>query len=226
MVVVSDTETDPAKILPGIQGSVLRPCVVTPREVVTLVPPPTCVLLDWRAARDRALHVVELLRGRDPAAPAILVVLGEDALSELDEGWQVDDVVLRTASAAEVSARVRLRTAAAARAAGRLVDGIEHGPLRIERSTHSVLLDGQEVSLTFREFELLAYLAERPDRVCGRAELLHVVWGKSSMKGARTIDVHVARLRRKLGHRHGALLETVRSVGYRLRVRPPAEWAA
>ncbi|ETK32318.1 hypothetical protein MPTA5024_30460 [Microbispora sp. ATCC PTA-5024] len=86
--------------------------------------------------------------------------------------------------------------------------------LVVDRAARVVRVDGEEIELTFREFELLDYLSSAPGRVYNRRQLLAAVWDRYGEEGARTVDVHVLRLRRKLG-RHAARIVTVRNVGYK-----------
>ncbi len=92
---------------------------------------------------------------------------------------------------------------------------IVYGPLMINPATYQAMLDGRPLDLTYMEYELLKYFAQRPGRVCTREVLLGQVWGYEYYGGARTVDVHVRRLRAKLGEPHANLISTVRSVGYR-----------
>jgi two-component system, OmpR family, response regulator ResD len=96
---------------------------------------------------------------------------------------------------------------------------IEHGPLRIEPATRRVILDGEEIALTMREFDLLAYLAEHPGRVYSRDQLMETVWGEPFFNDTSTVTVHIRRLRAKLGDdpAEPRFIETVWGVGYRLR---------
>ena len=89
------------------------------------------------------------------------------------------------------------------------------GDLTIDEATYSARLRGRALDLTFKEFELLKFLAQHPGRVFTRAHLLQEVWGYDYFGGTRTVDVHVRRLRAKLGPEHEALIGTVRNVGYR-----------
>jgi DNA-binding response OmpR family regulator len=109
-------------------------------------------------------------------------------------------------------ARIRalLRRAQPTTAAGR----IELGDLLVDTLAHEVLVQGRKLSLTRREFELLAFLAAQPERVHSREELLRKVWGYDYVGETRTVDVHVRRLRAKLGEQN-RLIETVTGVGYR-----------
>jgi DNA-binding winged helix-turn-helix (wHTH) protein len=92
---------------------------------------------------------------------------------------------------------------------------IRNGDLSVDEATYSAKLKGRVLDLTFKEFELLKYLAQHPGRVFTRAQLLQEVWGYDYFGGTRTVDVHVRRLRAKLGPEHESLIGTVRNVGYR-----------
>jgi DNA-binding response OmpR family regulator len=94
-------------------------------------------------------------------------------------------------------------------------DEIRSGDLSIDEATYTARLRGRVLDLTFKEFELLKYLAQHPGRVFTRAQLLQEVWGYDYFGGTRTVDVHVRRLRAKLGTEYEALIGTVRNVGYR-----------
>jgi DNA-binding response OmpR family regulator len=139
----------------------------------------------------------------------------EGGLAAVTADWGIDDVLLDTAGPAEVEARLRL-------AMGRqqIVNDdspmeIRNGDLSVDEATYSAKLKGRVLDLTFKEFELLKYLAQHPGRVFTRAQLLQEVWGYDYFGGTRTVDVHVRRLRAKLGPEHEALIGTVRNVGYR-----------
>jgi DNA-binding response OmpR family regulator len=91
---------------------------------------------------------------------------------------------------------------------------IEYGPLAMNLETYQAAIDGRPLDLTYMEYELLRYLASQPGKVFTRETLLNRVWGYDYYGGARTVDVHVRRLRSKLGEEHAGLIQTVRSVGY------------
>jgi len=97
---------------------------------------------------------------------------------------------------------------------------IKVGELTVNPDNYQTYVRGRPLDLTYKEFELLKFLAQRPGRVCGRDLLLREVWGYDYYGGTRTVDVHVRRLRAKLGAEHEALIETIRNVGYRLVPRP------
>jgi DNA-binding response OmpR family regulator len=144
----------------------------------------------------------------------VLVVINDGGLAALKATWGFDDWVLPRAQPAEVETRLRLvveRHRAARRSRAASV-----GELSIDEETYVVRLSGRPLDLTYREFELLKYLANNPGRVFTRGQLLQEVWGYDYYGGTRTVDVHIRRLRAKLGAEHEALIGTVRGVGYKL----------
>ena len=94
-------------------------------------------------------------------------------------------------------------------------DIIEYGPLMLNLETYQAAVSGRVLDLTYMEYELLRFLAGHPAKVFTRETLLSRVWGYEYYGGARTVDVHIRRLRAKLGEEHAHLIQTVRSVGYR-----------
>ena len=147
----------------------------------------------------------------------LLAVLTEGGLVALSAEWGVDDVLLATAGPAEVEARLRLATGKVEAAAGPAEEQgvVRAGELTIDETTYTCKLKGRALDLTFKEFELLKHLAQHPGRVYTRAQLLQEVWGYDYFGGTRTVDVHVRRLRAKLGTEHESLIGTVRHVGYK-----------
>ena len=93
---------------------------------------------------------------------------------------------------------------------------VEYGPLALNLETYQAAIDGTPIDLTYMEYELLKFLASHPGKVFTRETLLSRVWGYDYYGGARTVDVHIRRLRAKLGEEHANLSHTVRSVGYRI----------
>jgi DNA-binding response OmpR family regulator len=169
------------------------------------------ILVDARRDLVQVRRLLRLLHGAEMAVP-VLAVVTEGGWAAVTADWGADDVILYTASPGEVDARLRL-------AIGKLTPAasgeIRSGDLLIDESTYSVRLRGHSLDLTFKEFELLKFLAQYPGRVFTRAQLLQEVWGYDYFGGTRTVDVHVRRLRAKLGTDHEALIGTVRNVGYR-----------
>ena len=117
--------------------------------------------------------------------------------------------------ATRASSRPACRTFSGGRAAGLRPELVEYGPLVLNLETYQASVASRPLSLTFMEYELLKFLATHPGKVFTRETLLSRVWGYEYYGGARTVDVHVRRLRAKLGEEHANLISTVRSVGYR-----------
>jgi DNA-binding response OmpR family regulator len=212
-----------SEVLPAL-GLLGHGVHVRPAEPAALLDAPDAdvVLVDARRDLIGSRSLCRLLRTTGLAAPLVAVVT-EGGLAAVSPEWGVDDLVLSTAGPAEVEARLRLavgraRSVTEQQDAG---DGlIRGGDLVIDEQTYSAKLRGRVLELTFKEFELLKFLAQHPGRVFSRAQLLQEVWGYDYYGGTRTVDVHVRRLRAKLGPEHEQLIGTVRHVGYKF-VTPP-----
>ena len=205
-----------AEVLPAL-GLLLHPVRVLPADASALVeaPPADAVLMDARRDLAHAKSICRLLQTTGLDCPLFAIVT-EGGLAAVNAEWGVDDVILHTAGPAEVEARVRLAIGRRAVAAvADAPDEIRSGELAIDEATYAARLRGRVLDLTFKEFELLKFLAQHPGRVFTRAQLLQEVWGYDYFGGTRTVDVHVRRLRAKLGPEHEALIGTVRNVGYR-----------
>jgi DNA-binding response OmpR family regulator len=196
----------------------------------------TVLPLDAGALVDRTLGDALLVDARRDLAAArsftrvlatigvgvpVLAVLTEGGLIALSAEWNVDDIVLDTAGPAELDARLRLAIERRAAVEDPSPDRVDIGELTIDESTYAARLSGAPLDLTYKEFELLKFLAQHPGRVFTRSHLVHEVWGYDYFGGTRTVDVHVRRLRAKLGPEHDAMIGTVRNVGYKF-VRPAA----
>jgi DNA-binding response OmpR family regulator len=172
------------------------------------------VLVDARRDLIKARDMCRLLR-RTGADVAVIAVMTEGSLAALTAEWGADDVILYTAGPAEVEARLRLAVGRRTDPGPASTDEIRSGDLSIDEATYVARLRNRVLDLTFKEFELLKFLAQHPGRVFTRAQLLQEVWGYDYFGGTRTVDVHVRRLRAKLGAEHEGLVGTVRNVGYR-----------
>jgi DNA-binding response OmpR family regulator len=204
------------EILPAL-GLLLHSVRVSPAEASTLIdaPPVDVVVVDARRDLMQAKSLCRLLRTTGLDCPLIAIVT-EGGLAALTSEWGLDDVFLTTSGPAEVETRLRLSIGKTLVAEADDVPGeIRSGELTIDEATYSARLRGRALDLTFKEFELLKYLAQHPGRVFTRAQLLQEVWGYDYFGGTRTVDVHVRRLRAKLGAEYEALIGTVRNVGYR-----------
>jgi len=189
---------------------------VLPAEGAALLDagPADALLVDARGQLPRARSLCRLIRATGVGVPLLLVTT-EGGLTAVNVEWGVDDVVLTTASPAEVEARLRLVTERLAAARDDVSPLIRNGDLVIDETTYTAKLRGNALDLTYKEFELLKFLAQHPGRVFTRGQLLQEVWGYDYFGGTRTVDVHVRRLRAKLGGEYEQLIGTVRNVGYR-----------
>ena len=204
-----------AEVLPAL-GLLLHNVRVAPAEGSALVDTPSAdvVLVDGRRDLPHIRSLCQLIRSTGPGAPVVLIVT-EGGLAAVTAEWGIDDVLLDTAGPAEVEARLRLATGRMQVVQDDSPMEIRNGDLSVDEATYSAKLKGRVLDLTFKEFELIKYLAQHPGRVFTRAQLLQEVWGYDYFGGTRTVDVHVRRLRAKLGPEHEQLIGTVRNVGYR-----------
>lgn len=163
---------------------------------------------------ETAWAVCRSLRKRDVPVPLIVLVNGSQ-LSDLDMRHDLfDDFCLTPFHPSELEARVKhlVRRQGVAEARPEVV---EHNGLVLNLETYQASIAGRPLDLTYMEYELLKFLAQHPGKVFTREMLLSRVWGYEYYGGARTVDVHIRRLRAKLGEEHASLIQTVRSVGYR-----------
>ena len=179
---------------------------------------PDLVILDWMLPKVSGIEVCRRLRGRAETRNVPIIMLtarGEesDRIRGLDTG--ADDYVVKPFSMVELTARVRavLRRIRP----GLADDRITVGDIVIDRVAHRVKRSGKEIHLGPTEFRLLDYLMQHPGRVFSREQLLDAVWGSDVYVEARTVDVHIGRLRKALnGGADGDPIRTVRSAGYSL----------
>lgn len=219
-------EPNPDVVLPSL--SLLAHTLRTaPPDVSSLleVGSADVLIVDARLDLPAARGLCRLLGSTGRSIP-VVVVVNEGGLVAVNADWGLDEVLLPGAGPAEIDARLRLLI-------GRRGNLQEHegvgkislGDLVIDEATYTARLRGRPLDLTYKEFELLKYLAQHAGRVFTRAQLLHEVWGYDFFGGTRTVDVHVRRLRAKLGPENEALIGTVRNVGYKAvrptRGRPP-----
>jgi DNA-binding response OmpR family regulator len=209
------------EVLPAL-GLLAHSVTVLPLDASALVDRSNgdLVLLDARRDLAGARAFSRILSTID-VPMAVVAVLTEGGLIALSAEWAVDDIVLDTAGPAELEARLRLAVERRAKITQPVLDQVRIGDLSIDESTYTARLQGRALDLTYKEFELLKFLAQHPGRVFSRAHLVQEVWGYDYFGGTRTVDVHVRRLRAKLGPENEAMIGTVRNVGYKF-VRPSA----
>jgi DNA-binding response OmpR family regulator len=227
LLLLTSTTQPSAEVLPALALLPHHVRVLSAEASALLEAPEVdVVLVDGRRELAHARDLCRLIRTTGSDSPVLLIVT-EGGLAVVAADWGMDDVVLTSAGPAEVEARLRLAVGRlAAQREGEDPDAhvIRSGDVTVDDSTYTAKLGGRPLDLTFKEFELLKYLAQHPGRVFTRDQLVQEVWGYDYFGGTRTVDVHVRRLRAKLGPEHETLIGTVRNVGYRF-VLPPKETA-
>ena len=218
ILLLTNTMGASAEVLPAL-ALLQHQVKILPAEVSVLVDVPEvdCLLVDARRDLPNAKSFTKLISTTGVNCP-IIVITTEGGLSAINADWGVDDVILDTAGPAEVEARIRIalgNSAAELLAANPNAQEIRSGDVVIDERTYTAKLKGRVLDLTFKEFELLKYLAQHPGRVFTRSQLLQEIWGYDYFGGTRTVDVHIRRLRSKLGPEFEAIIGTVRNVGYR-----------
>lgn len=168
------------EVLPAL-GLLLHNVRVAPAEGPALVDTPGAdvILVDGRRDLPQVRSLCQLLRSTGPGCPLILVVT-EGGLAAVTADWGIDDVLLDTAGPAEVEARLRLAMGRQQIVSDDSPMEIRNGDLSVDEATYSAKLKGRVLDLTFKEFELLKYLAQHPGRVFTRAQLLQEVWGTTT----------------------------------------------
>lgn len=207
-------------------AEVLPPLALLPHETVILPPDAT----SSRQLDDVELAVIDvtgsdLLGARElcrtvaaahPDMP-VAVAIAETSLIALDSSWAVDEFLLASATPVEIDARFRLLLTRRPVPVNEIDDSnvITVGELVVDDATYTARIHGTPLDLTYKEFELLRFLVQHSGRVFTRKQLLQEVWGYDFFGGTRTVDVHVRRLRAKLGTEYEGMIATVRNVGYK-----------
>jgi DNA-binding response OmpR family regulator len=212
IVLLSDRLPD--EVLPAVGGLVLD--IKTEHLSVESLPharelAPEAVLVDAAENPAQAHAVLRALQGLQMQVP-IVVVLGRADLDLFSWAELADEFLYPGAPELEIRLRLTLLRRRSGTGEGSMV---RLGPIALDVDSYQVPAQGRPLDLTYTEFELLRYLTERPGRVFTRPTLLREVWGYDFYGGTRTVDVHIRRLRAKLGPELEKLIETVRGVGYR-----------
>jgi DNA-binding response OmpR family regulator len=215
LLLLTDGPQASSEVLPAL-GLLPYPVRVMPAQATALVNAPAAdlILLDGRRDLPTVKSFCKMLQATGLGAPLILV-LSEGGAVAVQSDWGIDDFVLDTVGPAELDARIRLLTSTTDNSGSAASTEIRIGELQIDSKGFTAKLRSTSLDLTFKEFELLRFLTQHPGRVFTRSQLLQEVWGYDYFGGTRTVDVHVRRLRAKLGPEYEALIGTVRNVGYR-----------
>ena len=219
LILLTGAQQATTEVLPAL-GLLAHQVTVLPQDASALIDRSLgdVVLVDARRDLMSARSFLRLLSAMGSSVP-VIAVLTEGGLIAMSGEWSVDDFVLDTAGPAELDARLRLALERHAATTEDTGGRLEIGELTIDETTYTARLSGTALDLTYKEFELLKFLAMHPGRVFTRSHLVQEVWGYDYFGGTRTVDVHVRRLRAKLGAEHEAMIGTVRNVGYKF-VRP------
>jgi DNA-binding response OmpR family regulator len=204
----------PGGVLPAVGGLLLdlktEPLSVdSVAYVVELAP--EAILVDAAENPAQAHAVLRAWEAVRAGAPVIVVIQRAD-LDRFHWAELADEILYPGAPEAEIRLRLELLRRRSGTGEGSTV---RLGPIALDVDSYRVSAQGRPLDLTYKEFELLRYLAERPGRVFTRPALLREVWGYDFYGGTRTVDVHIRRLRAKLGPELEQIIETVRGVGYR-----------
>jgi DNA-binding response OmpR family regulator len=169
------------------------------------------LVVEATANLEETRHLIESpLRGQKAA---LILLLRQEQLAGVDVAWPIDDFLVLPISSEELS--TRLRRAVWRRTGVDAANTLRSGALLVDLANYKVFVSDQPVSLTFKEFELLRFLMTNRGKVFTREALLNRVWGYEYFGGARTVDVHIRRLRSKIETGATVYIETVRNVGYR-----------
>jgi DNA-binding response OmpR family regulator len=177
-------------------------------------------IIDGRTDLTAARRACRRLTANAPALAVVAVVAPADFM-EVDVDWHFDDVLLAAAATAELQTRLRL---AITRRRSALEGTLQFGDLVLHPDRYTASLAGKDLGLTLTEFKLLNFLVQNAGRAFSRTRLMHEVWGYDCNGRVRTVDVHVRRLRAKLGSEHESMIDTVRGVGYMAVTPPQPRW--
>lgn len=214
-LLVLSSAPDGGPVLPALEllNHRVRQIPAEPAQLVN-APAADVIIVDARADLVGAKSLCKILNTTGLDAPLLLVVT-EGGLTAVSTDWGIDDVVLAGAGPAEIDARIRLVIGRMSQE--QVSTRVQTSGITIDEASYSAKVRGKPLDLTYKEFQLLHFFATHPSRVFTREQLLSEVWGYDYFGGTRTVDVHVRRLRAKLGDLE-QLIGTVRNVGYRFNV--------
>ncbi|CAO1653178.1 response regulator transcription factor [Salinibacterium sp. NSLL150] len=219
LMLSSAPDVEPLPAL-GLLSHTVEVVVAAP---ATLVAAPTTdlIMVDATTNLAAAKGLCNVLNSSGIAVPLFAIVT-DGGLAAVNHQWHIDDFLVAGAGPAEVDARIRL--ALARREGESSASKIRASGIVIDEASYSAKARDRSLDLTFKEFELLRFLASHPSHVFTREQLLSEVWGYDYFGGTRTVDVHVRRLRAKLGDLE-SLIGTVRNVGYCFNIAEETEKA-
>ncbi len=171
----------------------------------------TAAVVELGDSPDMAIAVAGKLR--EEYDLGVLIVVDRTLTADLDQMDGFDDFVLTPLD--QIELRIRLSRLGGVEIEITDDPVLRHEDLELNTATYQAYLQGRPIDLTYMEYELLRFLVEHPNRVWSREQILSKVWGYDYFGGSRTVDVHVRRLRAKLGEERASWITTVRSVGYR-----------
>jgi two-component system response regulator RegX3 len=217
VLVVEDEDAIATPLAEGLRREGFAVTRVATGQAALDAPQPDLVLLDLRLPDLDGYEVCRRLRARSDVPIIVVTAKGEEVDRVVGLELGADDYVVKPFALRELVARMRavLRRTSRQPADG---DTLEVGELSVDPRARRAAIAGRELSLTVKEFDLLALLMRDPGAVVTKQRILNEVWNTNWYGSAKTVDVHVASLRKKLGD--PGLIETVRGVGLRLRVAP------
>ena len=181
---------------------------------------PDLIILDVMLPRKDGWEVIRELH-ENPLTKTIPVIFLTAKSSEVDEivGLELgaEDYIVKPISIRKLIARVKTRLRHVGRDQSEIEESLVFGEVEIHPFNYTVKVDEKEIAFTKKEFEVLVYLARRPSRVVTRESLLNDIWGENVVVIDRTIDVHIRKIREKLGEKYASLIQTIKGVGYRFR---------
>lgn len=212
LMVATDRPEDLWALVNGLEAGGHRVAVVAMSEAGGGDAVPDVALVDAIKDLTRGRDVCRTIRARASRLPVLAMVAAE-MLDAVGPDWDVDSFLVDGATIPEALARIRLALGSQTIESS---GGLRVGDLAIDPESYQVRVRGRLLDLTYKEFQLLSFLAQKPGRVWSRQQLLQEVWGYDFFGGTRTVDVHVRRLRAKLGAEHEGMIVTIRNVGYKL----------
>ncbi|HKZ50442.1 MAG TPA: response regulator transcription factor [Dehalococcoidia bacterium] len=214
ILIVSPDPSDLLVLAQTLEGQGYEAAAASPGEASALAQA-DLVLLDLRGGWEEVALRSLLRQAQDSGQPAFLAIaiLRPEQLPHYDPALGIDDFIAIPATPAEVEARLRHNLWRRSRVDARHM--LKLGDMVMDLANYKVFVAGREVDLTYKEFELLRFLAQNRGKTFNREAILNRVWGYDYFGGARTVDVHIRRLRSKVEAFGHTLIETVRGVGYR-----------